>query len=108
MRAKRRPEGDSATIVSVFHAGGEWSLQAASIRILEHFMGGMDAIVAEFLAESVENLDQLDQDLVTLEKNPSDREIFAPISEPFTPSKEPVASSPSASSNRSPTLANRC
>jgi len=34
-------------------------------------MGGMDDIVAEFLAESVENLDQLDQDLVTLEKNPS-------------------------------------
>jgi len=42
-------------------------------------MGGMDDIVAEFLAESVENLDQLDQDLVTLEKNPSDREIFAQI-----------------------------
>ena len=33
-------------------------------------MGGMDAIIAEFLAESVENLDQLDQDLVSLEKNP--------------------------------------
>ena len=42
-------------------------------------MGGMDDIVAEFLAESVENLDQLDQDLVTLEKNPSDREVFAQI-----------------------------
>jgi len=42
-------------------------------------MGGMDDIVAEFLAESVENLDQLDKDLVTLEKNPSDREIFAQI-----------------------------
>jgi len=42
-------------------------------------MGGMDDIIAEFLAESVENLDQLDQDLVTLEKNPSDREVFAQI-----------------------------
>jgi len=39
----------------------------------------MDDIVAEFLAESAENLDQLDQDLVTLEKNPSDREVFARI-----------------------------
>jgi two-component system chemotaxis sensor kinase CheA len=39
----------------------------------------MDDIVAEFLAESIENLDQLDQDLVTLEKNPSDREVFAQI-----------------------------
>ena len=42
-------------------------------------MGDMDSIIAEFLAESVENLDQLDQDLVSLEKNPSDREIFARI-----------------------------
>ena len=42
-------------------------------------MGGMDGIVAEFLAESVENLDRLDQDLVSLEKNPSDREIYAGI-----------------------------
>ena len=42
-------------------------------------MGGMDSIIAEFLAESVENLDQLDQDLVSLEKNPDDREVFARI-----------------------------
>ena len=42
-------------------------------------MGGMDSIIAEFLAESVENLDQLDQDLVSLEKNPDDREIFSRI-----------------------------
>jgi len=42
-------------------------------------MGGMDAIIAEFLAESVENLDQLDQDLVSLEKNPSDREVHGRI-----------------------------
>jgi two-component system chemotaxis sensor kinase CheA len=42
-------------------------------------MGGMDSIIAEFLAESVENLDQLDQDLVSLEKDPSDREIFTRI-----------------------------
>jgi two-component system chemotaxis sensor kinase CheA len=39
----------------------------------------MDTIIAEFLAESVENLDQLDQDLVSLEKNPSDREVHGRI-----------------------------
>jgi two-component system chemotaxis sensor kinase CheA len=39
----------------------------------------MDSIIAEFLAESVENLDQLDQDLVSLEKDPKDREVFARI-----------------------------
>lgn len=42
-------------------------------------MSGMDAIIAEFLAESIENLDQLDQDLVSLEKNPSDREVYGRI-----------------------------
>ncbi len=42
-------------------------------------MGGMDAIIAEFLAESVENLDQIDEDLVNLEKNPSDRETYGRI-----------------------------
>ena len=42
-------------------------------------MSGMDSIIAEFLAESVENLDQLDQDLVNLEKNPSDREVYGRI-----------------------------
>ncbi len=42
-------------------------------------MGGMDSIIAEFLAESFENLDLLDQDLVSLEKNPDDPEVFARI-----------------------------
>ena len=42
-------------------------------------MGGMDSIIAEFLAESFENLDLLDQDLVSLEKHPDDLEIFARI-----------------------------
>ncbi|MCJ7754461.1 MAG: chemotaxis protein CheA, partial [Thermoanaerobaculales bacterium] len=39
----------------------------------------MDSIIAEFLAESFENLDLLDQDLVSLEKNPDDPEVFARI-----------------------------
>jgi two-component system chemotaxis sensor kinase CheA len=42
-------------------------------------MGGMDSIIAEFLAESFENLDLLDQDLISLEKNPDDPEVFARI-----------------------------
>ncbi len=42
-------------------------------------MGGMDSIIAEFLAESFENLDQLDQDLVSLEKHPDDLEVFGRI-----------------------------
>ena len=36
-------------------------------------------IVKEFLVESYENLDRLDQELITLEKNPTDRETLASI-----------------------------
>ncbi len=39
-------------------------------------MGGMSAIIAEFLAESVENLDSVDQDIVTLERDPSNTEVI--------------------------------
>jgi chemotaxis protein histidine kinase CheA len=42
-------------------------------------MGDMDEIVKEFLVESNENLDQLDRDLVTLEKNPAAREVLAGV-----------------------------
>ena len=42
-------------------------------------MNDSDDIVKEFLVESYENLDRLDRDLVTLEKNPSDREILGSI-----------------------------
>jgi len=42
-------------------------------------MGGMSTIIAEFLAESVENLDSMDQDLVTLEKDPSNTEVIERI-----------------------------
>ena len=36
----------------------------------------MSAIIAEFLAESAENLDSMDQDLVALEKDPSSTEVI--------------------------------
>ena len=42
-------------------------------------MSDMDDIVKDFLVESNENLDQLDRDLVTLEKDPTAREILASI-----------------------------
>jgi two-component system, chemotaxis family, sensor kinase CheA len=39
----------------------------------------LDEIIAEFLAESHENLDQLDGDLVTLEQDPTSRELLGRI-----------------------------
>jgi chemotaxis protein histidine kinase CheA len=42
-------------------------------------MGDMDDIIREFLVESNENLDQLDRDLVTLEKDPTARDVLASI-----------------------------
>jgi len=40
---------------------------------------GMDAIINEFIIESYENLDQLDQDLVGLEQNPGEVSILSSI-----------------------------
>ena len=42
-------------------------------------MNDADDIVKEFLVESYENLDRLDRDLITLEKNPKDSDILASI-----------------------------
>lgn len=42
-------------------------------------MNEMEEIVKEFLVESYEGLDQLDQDLVALEENPSDSELLGRI-----------------------------
>ncbi|WP_369135945.1 chemotaxis protein CheA [Modestobacter sp. I12A-02662] len=42
-------------------------------------MDGLDDIVEEFLVESHENLDQLDQDLVALEQDPNSRERLSSI-----------------------------
>lgn len=68
-------------------------------------MDGMDEIVREFLIESNENLDQLDQDLVALESEPGSRELLSSVFGPFTPSKGQVASSPCQTSKQSHTLA---
>ncbi len=40
---------------------------------------GMDEVINEFLVESYENLDQLDQDLVDLEQNPTEKSLLASI-----------------------------
>src|SRR3954452_24650993 len=42
-------------------------------------MDDLDEIVGEFLVESHENLDQLDQDLVELERDPSSRELLSSV-----------------------------
>ena len=42
-------------------------------------VGSMDEIVREFLVESYENLDQLDQDLVGLEGKPGSRELLSRV-----------------------------
>ena len=42
-------------------------------------MNDADAIVREFLVESYENLDQLDQDLVQLEMNPKEKSLLSSI-----------------------------
>ena len=42
-------------------------------------MEDMDDIVREFLVESHENLDQLDQDLVALEESPGSRELLGSV-----------------------------
>src|ERR1700730_6008488 len=42
-------------------------------------MGEMDDIVKEFIAESNENLDQLDQDILSLEKEPTSKLLIGGI-----------------------------
>jgi two-component system chemotaxis sensor kinase CheA len=39
----------------------------------------MNEIIREFLIETNENLGQMDQDLITLEKNPTERETLARV-----------------------------
>jgi len=41
--------------------------------------GSLDEVVREFLIESSENLDQLDRDLVSLERDPTSRELLGSI-----------------------------
>src|SRR3954469_26033422 len=42
-------------------------------------MSDDETIIKEFLIESYENLDRMDQDLIALEKDPKDRETLASI-----------------------------
>ena len=42
-------------------------------------MDALDEIVAEFLVESYDNLDQLDRDLLTLEQDPSSTGMLASV-----------------------------
>src|SRR5713226_9152634 len=42
-------------------------------------MSELDTVVKEFLVESYENLDQLDRDLLALEKDPANRDRLASV-----------------------------
>lgn len=42
-------------------------------------MAELDEIVGEFLVESYENLDRYDEDLLALERDPSDVEVLSSI-----------------------------
>ena len=42
-------------------------------------MGENDDIIKDFLVESAENLDQMDRDFITLEEDPSNKEVLARI-----------------------------
>ena len=42
-------------------------------------MDGLDEIIGEFLVESHENLDQLDRDLIALERDPSSTALLASV-----------------------------
>ena len=71
-------------------------------------MDDQDDIIREFLVESHENLDQLDRDLVALEKEPDDRDRLASVFRTFTPSRAPAASFPFPGWKRSPMPARAC
>ncbi len=45
----------------------------------ENLLDGMEEVIQEFLAESVEGLDQMDNDLVALEADPGDPDLLANI-----------------------------
>jgi two-component system chemotaxis sensor kinase CheA len=69
--------------------GGKTKSRSADTSVLKGVTRGADEevfamndsedIVKEFLVESYENLDRLDRDLITLEKNPNDRDIMGSI-----------------------------
>src|SRR5690606_4618174 len=48
-------------------------------RVMEGPVEELDEIVREFLVESHENLDQLDSDLVALERAPGDRDLLSSV-----------------------------
>src|ERR687885_1361548 len=52
---------------------------ARPVRGEEVRVEALDEIVAEFLVESHENLDQLDRDLLALEQDPGSRELLAGV-----------------------------
>ena len=62
-------------------------------------MSELDEVIGEFLVESHENLDRLDQDLVALEEDSTNKQLLATCLE------APPVSSPDNSNNNPPTAA---
>src|SRR3954454_21372613 len=54
-------------------------LQCSASVPISATMSELDEVIGEFLVESYENLDRLDQDLVALEDNPTDRQLLSGI-----------------------------
>ena len=65
-------------------------------------------IVKEFLVESYENLDRLDQELIALEKEPGNRDTLGSIFRTIHPSKAPQVFWRSTNSKRSRTWEKVC
>lgn len=65
-------------------------------------------IVQDFLAESNENLDRLDRELVGLERNPRDHAALDSVFRTIHTSRAPAGSWVSINWKRSPTLARTC
>ena len=71
-------------------------------------MEDLDEIVAEFLVESQENLDQLDSDLVALEQDPTSRQLLGAIFRTIHTIKGTTGFSSSVASRRSPMPGRAC
>jgi len=68
----------------------------------------MDEVITEFITESHENLGQLDQDLVELEKDPRSTDRLASVFRTFHTMKGVAGFSISRGSKRSPTPPKIC
>jgi hypothetical protein len=94
-RVGEKNEAQPSTVFGLKHSNYLFHIGSISAQEVSS-MEDMSPIISEFLTESFENLDQLDQDLVDLEANPEEKSLLARVcwrvfSERFIPLKAPVA-----------------